>query len=283
MPCLYGKHNKMNINFNGKILSADQTIFDSQNRAFLYGDALFETIRMSAGEIPFLDNHVNRLLQGLHFFKYKIPKKYTSVFFKKEIKKIATGNTRIRITIFRSEGGLYTPKNNRPQFLISTSPLASPYFSLNKKGLHIGVFNYIKLSCDPILNFKTCNSLPYILAGINKQERNLDDLILLNNRNRVSEASSSNIFFIKKNKIITPSLSEGCIAGTMRKTILEIATEKKYIIQENSIKLSDLKKFEEIWLTNAISGIKWVAQIDPDISFHSTSHAQKFIESLNQF
>jgi len=273
----------MEINFNGKIISADQKIFDSQNRGFLYGDALFETIRMSEGKIPFLENHVNRLLQGLHFFKYKIPKKYTPSFFKKEIKKIAAGNARIRITVFRSNGGLYTPKNNRPQFLISTSPLASPHFSLNKKGLKIGIFDDVKLPCLPISNFKTCNSSPYILAGLNKQERNLDDVIMLNEKGRISEASSSNIFLIKKNKIITPSLSEGCVAGTMRKTILEIASEKNYLIQEIPLKLANLKNAEEIWLTNAISGIKWIAQIEQNSPLYSTSHAQTFTENLNRF
>ncbi len=273
----------MNINFNGKILPSEQPTFNSDNRAFLYGDALFETIRMSEGNIPFLENHVSRLLQGLHFFKYKVPKKYTPAFFKREIKKIATGNARIRITIFRSRGGLYTPKNNRPQFLISTSSLSSPNFVLNKKGLHLGVFDEIKLPCSPISNYKTCNSSPYILAGLNKQERNLDDVILLNDKDRISEASSSNIFFIKKNKIVTPSLSEGCVAGIMRKTIIEIATEKRYTVQENPIKLTRLKYFEEIWLTNAINGIKWVAQIDQNISLQSSSHAQSFIETLNRF
>ena len=139
------------------------------------------------------------------------------------------------------------------------------------------------MPCTPISNFKTCNSSPYILAGLNKQERNLDDVILLNDKGRISEASSSNIFFIKKNKIITPSLSEACIAGTMRKTILEIALEKKYIIQETQIKLTHLQNFEEIWLTNAISGIKWVAQIGQNISLQSPSHAQKLIASLNRY
>lgn len=273
----------MFINFNGKIFPSDQNILNSQNRAFLYGDALFETMRMSEGNILFLEDHVNRLLQGLLFFKYKVPRKYTAPFFKKEINKVATGNARIRITVFRSQGGLYTPKNNRPQFLISTSPLSSSKFKLNKKGLKIGIFDEIKLPCSQISNIKTCNSSPYILAGLSKQERNLDDVILLNDQGRISEASSSNIFFYKKNKIITPSLTEGCVAGTMRKKILAIAIEKKYIIQEKPIKLNHLQSFEEIWLTNAISGIKWVSQIESNISLQSSSHAKIFLETLNEF
>lgn len=274
----------MNINFNGKIFPADQPIFTSQNRAFLYGDALFETIKMSAGKILFFENHLERLFKGLHYFQYRVPKKYLSpTFFEKEIRKIASGNARIRLTVFRTNGGLYTPTNNRPQFLIETTPLQSSGFSLNKKGLQLGIFEDIKLSCAAISNLKTCNSSPYILAGLNKKVRNLDDVIMLNEKDRISEASSSNIFLIKKNNIITPALSEGCIEGTMRKTILNIALELGYTIHENPIKVHFLKNVEEIWLTNAISGIKWVAQIEQLTPLLKSFHAQTFVERLNRF
>jgi len=272
----------MKINFNGKIFPSDQPILSSNNRAFLYGDALFETFRMSEGNIRFLDFHIERLIKGLSFFKYKIPKKYTSNFFKKEIKKIAEGNARIRLTVFRSDGGLYTPKNNRPQFLITTSPLPSPYFQLNKIGISIGIFNDLKLPCTSISNLKTCNSLPYIQAGLYKKEHRLDDCLLLNEKGRIAEASSSNIFLLKKNKLITPSLSEGCIAGTMRKAIIQIAKQHdEFIIQEKTVTLSSLKQADEIWLTNAIQGIKWVSQIDSNHILPSPKIAATFIRKLN--
>ncbi len=272
----------MNINFNGKIFPSDQPILSSNNRAFLYGDALFETLRMSEGNIRFLDFHIERLLKGLVYFKYKIPKKYTSNFFKKEIKKIAEGNARIRLTVFRSDGGLYTPKNNRPQFLITTSPLASPNFQLNKKGLSIGIFKDIKLPCTPISNLKTCNSLPYIQAGLYKKDNRLDDCLLLNEKGRVAEASSSNIFLLKKNKLITPSLSEGCIAGTMRKAIIQIAQQKGEILfQEKTLTLNALNQADEIWLTNAIQGIRWISQINSNQILPSPKIASTFIRKLN--
>ena len=271
------------INFNGKILPNNQPIFDGENRAFLYGDALFETIRMRDGKIPFLKYHVKRLLHGLHFLKYKIPKKYTLRFFEKEIQRIATGNTRIRITVFRSKGGLYTPKNNRPKFLIVTSPLASSQFELNKKGLTLGVFEEIKLACSPLSNLKTCNSLPFIQAGFYKKEQLLDDCILLNDKNKIAEASSANIFLLKKNKLITPSLSSGCVAGTMRAIILEIAQQEKFQIQEISIPLSSLATVDEIWLTNAIQGIRWVKNINNNSNLPTPIHAPTFIKKLNHF
>ena len=271
----------MNINFNGKILPSDQPIFKADNRAFLYGDALFETIRMFDGKLPFLNLHLERLLAGLHFFKYKVPKKFNSKFFKKEIKKIAYGNARIRITVFRSEGGLYTPKNNRPQFLITTSPLPSAQFKFNKKGLNIGIFENSKLKCAPISNLKTCNSLPYIQAALYKKEQNLDDCILLNEKGKIAEANSSNIFLLQKNKLVTPSLSEGCINGNMRKLILLIAKEEKIEIKERFLNLSELKKANEILLTNSIQGIRWVKKIKPNITLAPPVIIHRLITKLN--
>jgi len=271
----------MNINFNGKILPAKQPIFKVDNRAFLYGDALFETIRMFDGNLPFLHLHMERLLAGLNFFQFKIPKKYTSKFFQKEIKKIAKGNARIRITVFRSKGGLYTPKNNRPQFLITTSPLLNAEFKFHKKGLNVGVFEASQLKCSPVSNLKTCNSLPYILAGLYKKEQNLDDCILINEKGKIAEASSSNIFLLQKNKLITPSLSEGCINGTMRKVILEIATIENIHIIEKPINVSELKKAKEIFLTNSIQGIKWVKNITPNITLAPPVLIYRLISNLN--
>ena len=271
----------MKVNFNGKIFSSDLPILKSNNRAFLYGDAIFETLRMFEGKLPFLENHINRMLKTLAFLKYSVPKKYSAHFFKKEIKKIASDNSRIRITVFRSDGGLYTPKNLRPNFLITSQPLKSSQFILNKEGLTLGIFDEVKLSQTPLSPFKTCNALPYILAGIYKKEQNLDDCILLNEKDRISEAISSNIFLFKKNKLITPSLSEGCVSGTMRSLIFKIASEENIIIQEKKISLSSLNSFEEIWLTNAINGIQWVSKIGGLPPLSSPKCAPSFVHKIN--
>jgi len=271
----------MDINFNGKLFPPQQAIFKADNRAFLYGDALFETIRMFDGKLPFLNLHLERLIKGLHFFKYKVPKKYTSTFFQKEIKKIVKGNARIRITVFRSAGGLYTPKDQRPQFLITASPLSTARFEFPKKGLTIGIFKGSRLKCAPISNLKTCNSLAYIQAGLYKEEQNLDDCILLNEKNKIAEANSSNIFLLQKNKLVTPSLSEGCIDGTMRKLVFHIAQQEKIQIQEKALNLSELKKSKEILLTNSIQGIKWVKKIEPNIALEPPVLLPRLITKLN--
>jgi len=272
--------NKSKINLNGEIIGAKKKLFDSSNRAFLYGDALFETIRMFDGKLPFLHQHIKRLRYGLAIFKYKVPKKYNANYFQKEIKKISSGNARIRLTVFRSSGGLYTPQDFKPQFLITATPLKKSKFLLNKKGLDIGLFDQMKLSCTEMANLKTTNSLPYILAGIYKKEQNLSDCILLNQKGRIAEASSSNIFLVNKNKIITPSLSEGCISGTLRQSLLDLAKVNKLKIQEIPVTLSALQQADEVWLTNAIQGIRWVKSFDNKY-FYTNTKAKTLLQKLN--
>jgi len=271
---------KSKVNLNGEIFGSKKKIFDVSNRAFLYGDALFETIRMFDGKVPFLNHHIKRLKNGLSFFKYRIPKNYTAKFFQKEIKKIAGGNARIRLTVFRNSGGLYTPQDLNSQFLITASPLSKSKFHLNKKGLNIGLFDDFELPCSAFSHLKTTNSLPYIMAGIYKKEQNLSDCILLNEKGRIAEASSSNVFLFKNNEIITPSLSEGCISGTLRQSLIDIAKVEKLKIHEIPVTLSALQQADEVWLTNAIQGIRWVQSFDNQY-FYTNTKAKALILKLN--
>ncbi len=270
------------VNFNGNIIPANQPVFQASNRAFKYGDGLFESIRVFDGQIPFLDYHFNRLQRGLLQLKYNIPDYFSISFFEREIQKLVNknGNHRVRLTVFRSEGGLYRPENNHPQFLIESQLLKDSFFHLNSKGLKVGFFDDIKLSYNPLSNLKTCNSLPYILAGIFNKEKNLDDSFLLNSSGGIAECSSSNVFFLFKEIILTPSLSEACVDGAMRKIILELAHANNFTIKETSIKAIDLEKADEIWLTNAIQGIRWVEYFKG--SFFENKVASQFVHLVNK-
>jgi branched-chain amino acid aminotransferase len=278
------KRNKIlnKINFNGKIISADQAIFNADNRAFKYIDGLFETIRIFNGKIPFLDYHFDRLEAGLLKLKYEIPEYFSVSFFTNEIQKLISekGNQRIRLTVFRAAGGFYTPTNNHPEFLIESTSLKDAFFKLNKKGLHVSLFDEFRLPQNFLSNLKTCNSLPYILAGIYCKKEGFDDCFLLNNSGNIAEAVNSNIFILKNDTLLTPSLSEACVAGTMRKIILEIAKADHFKIEETSIEVSDLEQANEIWLSNAIRGIMWVEKFN-GIRFENKL-AKRFVQLLNE-
>jgi len=279
------------VNYNGKLIPSDQPILTSINRSFRYGDGLFESIRMLNGEIPLLNQHIKRLFHGMKILNIEIPAAYTIDYFKEQIFQLArqnnitqvatatTRNARIRLTIFRDGEGLYEPKSNHPGFVIEISALSDSQFTLNKEGLIIDIFADVLKSCDQLANLKTNNALPYILAAIHKNKNHLDDCLLLNQHGRVAEAISANVFIVKNNTLITPPLSEGCVAGIMRGQILKLADRTEISASESSLTTDDLTEADELFLTNAVTGIRWVKKFRNKTYDNAT--AKTLINELN--
>ena len=160
--------------------------------------------------------------------------------------------------------------------------LENEKYTLNTKGLVIDIFDEFKKPLNKLSNLKTNNAIPYVLAGIYKKKRNLGDCILLNENNNIIEAVSSNIFTVKGKSMYTPSLEEGCLDGVMRNRIIDIALDMNYIVFEDAIlSVNDITAADEIFLTNAISGIQWVGAYKTK-RFYNTA-AKKLIADLNNF
>ncbi len=274
----------MFVNYNGAVLPASQPIFTAGTRAFRYGDGLFESIRVINGEMPFFERHWQRLSAGLAFLKMDIPDFFSPFFFQNEIEKLTQnqGNWRIRLTVWRSSGGLYTPETNLPVFLVEATPLPSFNFELNEIGLKVGIFHQVQLPLQPLQNLKTSSALPYVLASIYKKENGLDDCILLNTNSRLACGSSSNIFTVKNGELLTPPPSEGCVAGTMRATLLDLASQLGIKAQELPLTTDLIAEMDEIFLTNAIQGIRWVRQVESIGKQFSNELATGLVKALNQ-
>ncbi len=251
-------------NYNGKYYKEGTSVITPDNHSFRYGDGLFETIRSQSGNLLLEQYHFHRLFYGLKILGFQIPAQFNSVFLKDEIIKLLNKNghnksARIRLVVFRSNGSLGNPKNNLPNFIIQTWPIAAVAELIND-GLCIDIFSDAKKSCDIISNLKTNNFLPYALAAMYAKKNKLDDCILLNNQDKICDSSVANIFIIKDNKIFTPPLTEGCIAGVMRRWIVEnIKFEGNYII-EKPLHIEELKQADEVFLTNSIYPVRWVKQ-----------------------
>jgi aminodeoxychorismate lyase len=248
------------INLNGSLFEDKDPILTAQNRAFRYGDGLFESIRVFNGKMPFYNHHFERILRGMKALKMNIPSYFNPHYIKNEMSKTLEKqpNSRVRLTVFREDGGFYTPATNNINFLIESSPLPESKYLLNDLGLTIGVFTEYKLRQTPTSAFKTSNSLPYVLAGIFAKENSFEEILLLNTEGPVAEGISSNIFIVKENKLITPSLSTGCVGGIMRQIIFEIAQEQEISCMESNISVQDVAEADEVFYTNAMQGIRWV-------------------------
>ncbi len=274
------------INFNGQIVSSKQPVFTGHNRAFRYGDGLFESIRMFNGKMPFLKYHCQRLFKGMTALKIEIPTNYSLDFFKNEIiktiKDCKSNNHRIRLTVFRSGNGLYTPHNNNPTFLIEWQELPSSKFNWNKKGLSVGLFDDIKINPSPISCFKSCSALPYVMANIHKKENRWDDVLLINHIGSIVSGGSSNIFLLKNNTLLSPPTSDGCVAGTMRKVVFKLGDKLNIETEKRSFSIGELAGADEIFLTNAPQGIRWVENVIGVKTEFKNKRSYKIFEALQE-
>jgi branched-chain amino acid aminotransferase len=272
------------INYNGKIITADEPVLTVDNRSFSYGDGIFETIRLSNGNILFFEDHFNRLTRGAHFLKLKLPEYFTRDFLQQQILLTAECNEislngRVRITIFRSGKGKYEPESNLGHWVINISPLYRPDYQWSEKGLHLGVFNSALKPCDESSNFKTTSALIYVLAGMYKKEKGFDETIILNTRGHVADTIYANVFIVKNKKITTPSLKEGPVDGVMRRQILKLAKNVGYKVSEGIVTIEDVELSDEVFLTNSIKGIMWINRFNNKA--YDNTIGFSLIEALN--
>ncbi|MCO5259845.1 MAG: aminotransferase class IV [Crocinitomicaceae bacterium] len=252
------------VNNNDIILSAEEFSIHAGSRAYLYGDGVFESIRIMHGVPINLENHIKRLLEGAKAIRMRVPSYYTIDFFAIRIRELCkksniTMGGYCRLSLDRMPGGKFKPETNDSQFFIEVKPLDSNNFSLNSKGLEVDIYTDLKKQKNTIANFKTKNCLLYILASIKAQEKQLDDLLITNENGGILESSSSNLFVVSNNILYTPGLEEGCLAGTMRMQIINLALRNGIRVYESNITPQNLLIADEILLTNAISGITWVS------------------------
>lgn len=249
--------------YNGRLLSKDKAMQSPLNRAFMYGDSLFETIHAYASNIQYLDDHYDRLTRGMKCLQMEIPSSFTIKNLHEQISNLIIKNNlfkgvRIRLTVWRNIGGLYTPSDNSVSYMINCTELSSGDYSFNKKGYIIDIYNEICKHNNILSPYKTGNSLIYIMGALYRKKKRLNDCLLCNETGNIVEALSSNVFIVKDNVLITPSLDSGPVCGVMRKQIISIAQSLNLEVKEIKITINDLLAADEIFLTNAISGIRWV-------------------------
>ncbi|CAL2061347.1 aminotransferase class IV [Tenacibaculum sp. 190524A05c] len=245
------------INYNGSLISEEELQLTNQNRAFKYGDGIFETIKVQNGKIVFLEDHYFRLMASMRMLRMKIPMKFTLEFFEEEIKKTtAAFNSnllRIRINVYRKDGGLYTPLTNEVDYIIEVKEITPNIKEIYKLDLYKDFYNYSGL----LSTVKTTNRMLNTLAAIYAEENDLNNCVLLNERKGVVEVTNGNIFIVKGNTIKTPALTEGCIKGITRKKVIEIIEKHPdFTIEETSISPFELQKSDEVFITNAIVGLQ---------------------------
>jgi len=254
-------------NYNGTIYRQDECLLSVNSRGLRFGDGLFETMKSNAGSLYFADDHFNRLLNGLGVLNFKTPTNFTTEKMTQQVLNLLKKNehqkfARIRVTVFRRDGGLYDEVDPAPDYLIQSWHLPDYAGQWNSNGLVTGIYRDIKKTCDVLSNLKHNNFLPYVMAAMHSKKQKWNDAIVLNTAHRLCDTTIANIFFVKQEKIYTPSLDEGCIAGVMRKNIISLLAGNNITVNETSITENDLLEADEVFLTNSIYNIRWVQSVE---------------------
>ena len=250
------------INFNGELLFKENIKLTTDNRGFKYGDGIFETIKVVHEKVIFWEDHYFRLMASMRMLRMKIPMEFTLEFLEKEILKTVAvlekgASFRVRLNVFRKDGGLYTPKTNAINYLIEASE--SNYKT--KETYEIDVFKDFYNYSGLLSTIKTNNRMLNTLASIYANENDLDNCILVNERKGVVEVANANIFIVKNNIVKTPALTEGCIKGVVRSKVIDILIKNKdFTIEETVISPFEIQKADEVFITNAIMGIQPVTK-----------------------
>lgn len=250
------------INFNGELLFKENIKLTTDNRGFKYGDGIFETIKVVHKKVIFWEDHYFRLMASMRMLRMKIPMEFTLEFLEKEILKTVAvledgASFRVRLNVFRKDGGLYTPKTNAINYLIEASE--SNYKT--KETYEIDIFKDFYNYSGLLSTIKTNNRMLNTLASIYANENDLDNCILVNERKGVVEVANANIFIVKNNIVKTPALTEGCIKGVVRGKVIDLLIKNKdFTIEETVISPFEIQKADEVFITNAIMGIQAVTK-----------------------
>lgn len=239
------------------MLPAQEPLFTAQNRGFKYGDGVFETIKVYNETIPLAAYHFDRLFISLLLLKINAAHINTSLLTAQILELCrmnqCLASARVRLAVYRNE-------DNTAGYVIEAVSLDEAISQWNDNGFTIDVFPDVRKSMDALANLKTANYLPYILADIYSKEKGLDECIIRNNHNHICDASKANIFLISKKDIYTPALHQGCVNGVMRRYLVAQLKAYGYEVHQTEIDETFLQSADEVFLTNALIGMRWVKQ-----------------------
>lgn len=231
------------------------------NRAFRYGYGLFETMLVKDGIILLSGYHWERLFEGARALYFDIPKLMNAEWMTKEVLRTVKKNgleklCRVRLQLYGGNGGILEEKKPKPGYIIECFSITEETTQLNETGLVLGIAEGVAKIYDTLANYKTTNALVYAIAAQQAKFNKWNDAFILNDKGNIIESTIANIFWVKDEQLYTPPLSEGCVAGVMRRHIIE-----QVPVIESILDTDTLYTANEVFLTNAIRHFKWVSSI----------------------
>lgn len=250
---------------NGEFVPEEQAVVSVTDRGFLYGDGLFETLRVFQGKPFRMAQHLERMSRGADYLGITLPHspKQIQRFADNLIAKNDLPDAILRVTLTRGPGERgYTPgENPTPTLLITLQPAPPldlerpPQFSLITSTHRVP-------AADALASFKTGNKLLQIMARVEAKAQGADEALLLNSNGEVAEAAGANLFWVYREKVCTVPTGRGVLPGITRAVVLEICQNLNLPTNKRVIKRSALHECDALFLTQSVLGIVEVATLD---------------------
>ncbi len=269
------------VSINGEIQPVEQSKISVLDRGFLFGDAIFEVLVAFHSKVIAIPEHLHRLRFSAEKIAMTLP--WSDEQLTEELsdlcKRTQFPKTYLRIGITRGEGlGLFSTNSSYNKLLYALPAPRTPD-SLYRQGLILKTAPKVHMQGGP--QIKTPHYLPSIVAMQNSPGTTFDDVLWVNHNDEITEASTSNIFFISRedSKIFleTPCLESGLLSGVTRGILLDLFKEKHILFRETAIHNDELARFDEAFLCSTIRGIVPIQRIDdhklstcrPQAAFHT--------------
>ena len=241
---------------NGQFVPEAQAFVPVNDRGFLLGDGLFETIRVAAGRSFRFKEHLGRMARGADFLKIKLPltPQELAGFANRLIEKNQMPEAVLRLTLTRGPGGRgYAPGNEaKPTVVMTLHPVPPPP---NPAGWNLVTSSFRIPAGNPLASFKTTSKILHVMARAEAVERGADEALLLNTKGEVAETAGGNLFWMQGDTFCTVPAEHGVLPGITRGVVLDLCQELNLKTRQRTIKPAALKKCEGVFVTQSVFGI----------------------------
>jgi aminodeoxychorismate lyase len=256
---------EMIVFLNGRFVSEEQALVSAFDRSFLYGDGLFETIRISAGKPFRWEQHWERLEHGMEFLKLKAPFTTDALFASvtELIQRNQTGEGVLRVTVSRGVGPRgYSPRGAEQPITVMSVHAGSVLDHRGPQQWNLVTSSFRLLANAALAQFKTCNKLTQVMARAEADAAGAQEALLLNSEGQVAEGASSNLFWIRDSVVCTPPLTSGVLPGVTRTVVLELCHKEEIPSTVAMLAPEELSQCEGIFLSLSTVGIAEAVSVD---------------------
>ena len=247
--------------YNNEYLDGAKPLLTADDRAYRYGDGIFESMVAFDGVVPLLPYHYERLQRSSEILLMKLPVNLNFDWLKETVSSLLQRNdfqnARIRIQVSRRGGGLYLPASNETDILISCAEISNTMFEWSSLKAD---FSPYRVDMGVLSNLKTTSKIQYVMSALHAEKVGAQECFMFNLKGTLAEAINSNVFLVSGDTIVTPALTNGGVNGVMRRYLIS-QLEKSHRIVQADVLMKDIDEADEIFVTNAVRGVQSIAVV----------------------